>query len=814
MGSNSITAPHKVGLAVECAHCGEACADETVVFEGKSFCCTGCQMVYEILDQNGMCRYYEIDPSAGISLKGKKIGHYAYLDDAEVRDKLIDFSAGTKTRITFQLPQIHCASCIWLLENLYKLSPGILSSRVNFLKKEAYLTFDESQTTLRGVVELLVSIGYAPDIHLGSLDKPSERQTGKSFSYKLGLAGFAFGNIMLLSFPEYLGLDKAIDKQFFMWFGYLNILLVMPVVFYSGREYLISAWHGLRKRHLNIDVPIALGILTLLGRSLFEIISHTGAGYLDSLAGLIFFLLAGKWFQQRTYHHISFERDYRSYFPIASNRLENGKEQPVSLDKLHPGDTLVIRNEELIPADSILQKGRAQIDYSFVTGESEPVQVKVGDRIYAGGRQIGESIQIALVREVSQSYLTELWNDEAFAKARKAPGVRLSDRTGRNFTAVVLTVSALTLAYWLPRDMATAINAFTAVLIIACPCAIALSVPFTLGNAVRLLGQKGFYVKHTDVLEVLAGVNTMVFDKTGTLTRQAESDVSFEGSPLSEAQKGAVTALARQSNHPVSRAIAGYWPMPSPLPVVRGYAEIPGQGVEANVSGLQIRIGSAAFTGASPVEGAAVYLRIEGQEAGHFTLHNKYREGLEEVLGAAASIGETWLLSGDTPNERSRLEHLFGSSAHLKFRQSPKDKLVFIKKLQEQGKQVLMLGDGLNDAGALRQSDAGIVLSEDANNFSPACDGILHAGRFGRLPRILKFARESVQLVYVSYALALGYNIIGLSFAVQGLLSPVIAAILMPASSVTIAIFGIVSSTILAEARCCGVTLRSTDRER
>jgi len=787
------------GLA--CKHCGEACGGDVVMYQDHPFCCAGCQMVYEILEQNDMCRYYEIDPKAGFSLRGRTLGQYAFLDETDVRERLVDFTDGNRTRVTFRLPAIHCASCIWLLENLYKLSPGILASRVNFLKKEVYLTFEEGTTTLRQAVELLASIGYAPDIHLGSLDKQAPTSVGNAFSYKLGLAGFAFGNIMLLSFPEYLGLDKVMDARFSQWFGILNILLAVPVVTYSGREFLTSAWHGLRNRYLNIDVPIALGIMTLLGRSLYEILSHTGAGYLDSLAGLIFFLLAGKWFQRRTYHHISFERDYRSYFPIASNRLENGVEHPVTLDKLRTGDMLVIRNEELVPADSILQKGLARIDYSFVTGESAPVRVEVGEKVYAGGRQMGEAIEVTMVREVSQSYLTELWNDEAFSKKKKTPGVRLSDKTGSRFTAAILTVAAVTLVFWLPREMSTAINAFTAVLIIACPCAIALAVPFTLGNAIRLLGQKGMYIKNTDIIEVLAGITAVVFDKTGTLTRQAESEVAFVGGTLSTSQKDALMALAAQSNHPVSRAISGYWKSIGSLPSVEAFAEHTGQGTEALISGHLLRLGSASLIGAPEDKQAAAWVQIDEAVIGYFTLQNKYREGMEEVVRHAAARGEAWLLSGDTPAERSRLEHLFAEGANLKFRQSPQDKLHFIQSLQDNGHQVLMLGDGLNDAGALRQSDAGIVLTEDSNNFSPACDGILHAGRFARLPNILQYARESVRLVYAAYTLALIYNVIGLFFAVQGLLSPVIAAILMPASSVTIALFGVLSSTILAHRR-------------
>ncbi|MEM1124449.1 MAG: heavy metal translocating P-type ATPase metal-binding domain-containing protein, partial [Bacteroidota bacterium] len=502
-----------------CYHCGDPCEKTHVSFMQKDFCCNGCQLVYEILNTNDLGQFYQIEKAAGTSLKGQNKEQYTYLDDAAIVEKLIDFSNEKITKATFYLPQIHCASCIWLLENLYKLDDGILASKVNFLKKEAYLTFANSATSYRKIVELLASIGYAPTINLSDLNEPKEKVVNKRFYYQLGVAGFAFGNIMLLSLPEYFGLT---DTTFQEVFGYLNILLILPIVFYSGRDYLTAAWQGLRQRRLNIDVPIALGILTLFGRSVFEILTHTGAGYLDSLAGLVFFLLIGKRFQQATYYQLSFERDYKSYFPIAATVLKDGVEYSVALSQLNIGDIILLKNGELIPADGFLKSGKARIDYSFVTGESEPVSKSIGEKLYAGGRQMGGTIQLCVTKKVAQSYLTQLWNEDTFQKNKNTNTTgELANRIGKYFTYVILTIACATLAYWLPKDTATAINAFTAVLIIACPCAVALSIPFTFGNALRLLGRTGFYLKNTNVIEQLNKLDTIVFDKTGTITRAA-----------------------------------------------------------------------------------------------------------------------------------------------------------------------------------------------------------------------------------------------------------------------------------------------------
>lgn len=779
--------------ASSCYHCGEDCPEQPVVFQEKNFCCEGCRMVFDILQVNDLGQFYQIEERPGTSLKGMKKEKYEWLESEEVAFQLLDYRDEKIAKVTFELPQIHCASCVWLLENLYRLNDGILGSKVNFLKKEAYLTFDVKTLTLKQVVELLALIGYAPSIDLGSLSKDeTAAPKDRTFNYQLGVAGFAFGNIMLLSFPEYLGLD---DLSFQRWFGYLNVLLALPVVAYSGRDYLRSAWTGIRQRHFNIDVPIALGMLTLFGRSLFEIFTHTGAGYLDSLAGLVFFLLVGKWFQQRTYHRLSFERDYRSYFPIAATLLKNGVEKSVTLDELKEGNHILVKNEELIPSDGILMNGEGRIDYSFVTGESEPVRKASGDHLFAGGRQKGGPIEIALTKKVSQSYLTQLWNDEAFAKETSSHASRLADKVGRYFTFAILAVAFSTLFYWLPKDSSTAINAFTAVLIIACPCAVALSIPFTLGNVVRLFAKQKFFVKNTQAIEDLAEVDTIVFDKTGTITEAEKSVFNFEGNPLSDAEKKMVAALTTFSSHPVSRGIFAWTKEGSQnngdteqLTKIIDFKEHIGQGTEGWYDNSFIELKK------SP-NGTA--LTINGKHKGIFIQQNHWRKGLERLLHSWEKRFELHLLSGDNDRERERLSAFF-SAGNLHFDQSPQNKLDFIKGLQAKGQKVLMLGDGLNDAGALRQSDIGLVVTDNTNNFTPASDGILEAGKFSQLPRFQQFARKGVRVVYAAYLLALVYNVIGLSYAVQGELSPVIAAILMPLSSITIVAFGVGVSSMLS----------------
>ncbi len=790
--------------ALTCYHCHQPCPDDGRWVGEKVFCCDGCKTVYEILTSNDLEAFYEIDPQAGRTQRSEGDLHdYAWLDDPDVRRQLLQFSDGRSARVTFYLPAIHCTSCIWLLEQLYRLDEGVSHSRVDFLKKTVSILFNEEKTGLRRLARTLARIGYPPDIRLGDVTESTPRPAvERSLLYKIGVAGFAFGNIMLLSFPEYLGLQQEREAHFFHLFGYLNLALAVPVLLYSGRDYFISAYEGLRQRYLNIDLPLALGMAVLFGRSAWEILTATGAGYMDSLAGLVFFLLIGRWFQQKTYHRLSFERDYRSYFPVAASRVRpDGREEAVPIQKVAPGDVLRVRHGELIPADGTLLRGRAQIDYSFVTGEAEPVNISVGEKVYAGGRQVGEAIEVCLTRRVDTSYLTQLWNDEAFQKGAKSHASLLAERAGRYFTALILGVASVAFLYWAPQSMATAINAFTAVLIIACPCAVALSIPFTMGNVLRLLARERFFVKNTQVLEAFSTVTAVIFDKTGTLTgsgAQAARFVAAPGQPpLYPQEEALVSSLAAQSNHPASRQIVASLPKVNPVPVVDVREEI-GRGLQGTIEGRRVRIGSAAFICGEKLPTSGVWVEIDGVVRGHFKLESQLRPGVEQAVRFFRQKGEVWLLSGDNERSAAELATIFGGQEYLRFHQSPHDKLAFVRRLQQQGHRVLMIGDGLNDAGALQRSDVGIAVAEDTNTFTPACDAILDARRLERLPEFFALAHWGIRTVNRAYLLAAAYNAVGLSFAVSGTLSPVIAAILMPLSSVTVVLFGVGMTSLKA----------------
>jgi Cu+-exporting ATPase len=783
-----------------CFHCGlDIVKEEKIIFDEKVFCCNGCKTVYEIFSLNDMSCYYDFEKSPGatpLDIKGK----YDFLDNESIVSKLLEFQEDKTAIVSLSIPHIHCSSCIWILENLQRLQNGISTSQVNFPEKKVRITYNPEIVSLKTIVHLLSSIGYEPYISLENYET-GKNNVDRSLTYKLGLAFFCFGNIMLLSFPEYFEVKEYWLDNYRPFFRWLIFALSLPSFLYSASGYYVSAYKSIKSGMLNIDIPIALGIIIFFVRSTFDIIMDYGSGFFDSLTGLIFFMLLGKMFQTKTYSFLSFERDFKSYFPIAITRINSDtSEESVPIYDIQKGDRLLIRNQELIPVDGILISEKAEIDYSFVTGEAIPITKISGDKVFAGGKQMGKIIEMEVLHSVSQSYLTQLWSNDVFQKNVEQRHKSITDTISRYFTPILLIIAFAGFGYWIFIDANIAFNVFTAVLIVACPCALALTAPFTMGNILRILGKKKFYLKNALVIEQLAKVDTIVFDKTGTITTNKKSNISYEGKALSEDNLIIVKNVLRASNHPLSRMLYEFLPESKRFKI-NDFEEIAGKGIHASIEGNQIQIGSAAFVGKSEensIQQTSVHIKINGVYCGKYIFNNQYRDGLAKLFEKLSLNYQIKVLSGDNEGERATLESILPKGTELVFNQKPEQKLEFIKKLQQEGKNVMMVGDGLNDAGALAQSNIGISISENVNVFSPACDAILDAGEFKKLGYFLKLSKKAITTIKMSFALSLLYNVVGLSFAITGNLLPLVAAIIMPLSTVTIVSFVTVMSNFYA----------------
>ncbi len=785
------------GIKVDtrCFHCGQECR-ETLTFDSKIFCCQGCKTVYEILNANDLCGYYTLDQSPGVSRNRVIDSDFAYLDEVAVRNKILSFDSRDFARVTFFAPDIHCVSCVWLLENLQKIEKGIVRSEVNFGKRSVTVDFNPEEVKLSRIAALLGSVGYTPQIHLDAAEKKTQKSDRKLI-IKLSIAGFCFGNVMLFSFPEYLGLDHH-DAYLMRLFSVLNLVLSVPVFFYSGFDYVRSALRSLQQRQITIEVPIAAGLIALFLRSAYDIITATGPGYLDSFTGLVFFLLIGRWFQSRTFETMAFDRDFRSYFPLAVYRRKGDVWKPVIINELQRGDEIRIRNLEIVPADGNLLADTALIDYSFVTGESRPVRVEKGQKVYAGGRLIGEPAIFVVEKRTSQSHLTSLWNNSVFNKVTTGKYQKIIDASARRFTWIVLGIAVVTAIWWQVNAPSQMWLVLTSVLMVACPCALALAAPFTYGGMLRVFGRYKFYLKNADVIERLASIDTVVFDKTGTVTHGDKPEIRFHGTMTAE-QFDAVKALTGASTHPLSGLINNSIEGFSPLSISE-FAEIPGKGIKGVIGGNLYKVGSAAFASADPVSRVFtnVFVSRNGGVLGYFSIRIMLRDNIGSMIQRLGSRCAA-LLSGDNEGDKQEMQSVFNASTDLLFNQSPHDKLTYIQKLQQRGKSVLMVGDGLNDSGALKQSDVGVAVTDDTSVFTPACDGILQGDKLQALDKFIQLARRSTIILKSAFAISFFYNAIALGFAVTGHLTPLVAAVLMPLSSVSVVGFATIAVNFAAK---------------
>ena len=805
-----------------CFHCGEPCSGNTFALDGKSFCCFGCQTVFSLLQENGLEQFYELNFAPGVRVRAATAAaKWKFLDDLAVQEKLFDFADKTRVKVTLHLPAIHCVACVWLLENLFKLHPGIGQSQVNFARREAAVTFARDKIKFSELAALLTSIGYEPELTLDKTEKAKPSPQRKRVWLQIGLAAFGFGNIMLMSLPFYFGLDSFSGPMFKALAGWLSLALALPVVTVSAADFWRAAWFSVRQRALTLEVPIALGLAAIYLSSVVEVAAHRGPGYCDSLTGLIFFLLCGRLFQKKTYDRLTFDRDYKGFFPLSVTRLGRAgsplpaadgvhgvthpTEESVAISSLQIGDKIILRNGELLPADAKLVSGEACLDYSFVTGEAEPVAYEVGEHLYAGGRQVGGAIEVETAKPVAQSYLASLWNNEAFRKTRDNDLDSLTNRYSKRFTKLVIGVALAAAVFWIFKDAAKSLKAFTSVLIVACPCALALAAPLTHGTVQRLLARLKIFLKNALVIERMAGIDTIVLDKTGTLTSADTRGAEFHGEALSANETGWIASLARQSTHPNSVRVAKM--LDGRLLPVANFKETPGCGIEGEIAGHKILLGSNAwvFPGGSRGNGTQIkksepphvgcYASIDGQLRGAFEFENSLRPEVAKLIAQLGGKYELALLSGDNEREAARFQKIFGGHATLRFNQSPADKLDFIRELQQRGKKVMMVGDGLNDAGALKQADVGVAVVERIGIFSPASDVILDAAELPKLARVLEFSRSAARIVRIGFVISAIYNLVGVSIAAAGLLQPMVCAILMPISSASVVFFSCSATT-------------------
>ncbi|MBI1307373.1 MAG: HAD-IC family P-type ATPase [Bacteroidetes bacterium] len=766
-----------------CEYCGQTCGDDTVLRDGHKYCCFGCATLDQIM-VDGKLRLNEV-PVA-----------FRQYDLPEIFDKAVEMQTATIYKIRVHAPAIHCSSCIELLEDLPEIDNRVRLCRVNFEDRSVEVIASK-EILLSELVYLMDQLGYPPHFDLKGNQRSGEIKEQRALIKRLAVTGFCFGNSMLFSLPHYMGLQLANDLFFANLFKVLNLALSLIVLIYGAQPYFSSAFKAISVRKSHINIPIAIGAIAIWVWSVYEIISGTGFGYFDSLAGLIFFLLAGKWFQSRVYRKVSFDRSLHDLLPMTVRiRKNNGLENEwKSIRDLEVGDIISVKHGEVIPVTGELVGGHARIDYSFVTGESIPQRVNEGEKIYIGGKQTGGDITLKITVKPDPDSVWSAWK----TPKNEEENIHWTHIVSRYFTPAILLIAVVAAAIWLWIDAGKALFVFSSVLIVACPCALALSAPFTYGSIQRYFSKNGLYLKASELIGKIPRINHLVFDKTGTLTENGSAEVTELWNHLDDEETRVLKSLSVAGNHIVGNWMNDY--LQNTTLTNLDKVEIhPGLGVEASVNGESFRIGSANYLKIpKPVNGTHLLVEVNGGVKAAFSFANKYRKGLTTLLNSLGRHYKISVLSGDNDGERSALMDQFGGFAHLSFNNKPEDKKNFMNQLHDAGDSVLMIGDGLNDQVALATSDLGFVVTDNMSGFYPNADGVLMSDQFEKLPLLMELAAYSQKVLRTSLIFSVMYNLLGISFAVTGHLNPLIAAVLMPLSSITVV--GLVTALVSRKAK-------------
>lgn len=761
-------------MSESCYHCGEACDKERIVHREKNYCCNGCLQARLLIDNSIQCSPDDENFNPQISNKR----NWEELDIPSIAKRFIIYEDNQVKHIRFTLSNIHCASCVFVLEHLHKLEPGILKTEVFFAEKSIRIVL-RKDLSLSTVAKQLALVGYAPDIETVE-STSSENEKNRKFRLRaLVIAGFCFANIMLFSIPEYMDLELKNDPSFVYFFRSINVLLSLPVFLYSSLEFYRGTLSGLRNKFMHIDFPLVISLLVAYSRSVYEVLTNTGSGYFDSYSGIVFFMLVGRHFQDLRTDQLGFSKSFKSYFPIVVSTKRGIHFKNIPLAEVQENDEIEIHNHEVIPADGILLSNDAELDYAFVTGESDHKQVLAGTLVYAGARNCTGSIRIRVEKVMEDSHLGLLWNKEA-RKEENAERQSFTHVVAKWFTLFLMLMSFGAFFILFPTNADKAFRALTTALIVACPCALLLSHTFTTGTALRLLAQGKLLFKNSFVLDKLATLQAFYFDKTGTVTNTHEVRVTYTGEALQPEEKNAFGEILAASLHPISQSLLASFPRKEGQELSE-FNETAGLGTSGKVNGIFFELKKS-----NDAHGTALW--INGKWRGVFQLEFKIRDGLENALKQLKQQYKLGLLSGDTNADDIRMRKLFPFGSELVYNLSPAQKAEGIAKMEE-SIRCAYIGDGLNDTGALQEASVGISVSDAHQRFTPAADILIPGEQLKNLPSLVNYAKACRRIVLLSFGLSLLYNVIGLSYALTGNLSPLVAAVLMPVSTFTIILF-------------------------
>jgi Cu+-exporting ATPase len=795
-----------------CFHCGSDIElgidiEEIINNKKERFCCTGCSTVASLIYNSGNEKFYDLKGSS--SLKPEYTSKEYLEENINSEHTYKKFVSGTKenSEAIIHITNIHCSACVWLNEKFLLETEGVKEVRINFANGKAKVIWDDNKIKLYQILEVIKSIGYKGVLYSSLQNSKQEISSSNYIFIRMAVAGFCFGNIMLFSAALYAGYFSGIDTNFKKLLHYISWLLATPAYLYSGSIFMKSAYHSLKKKMLTVDTLLFIGVSLSYFYSIYVTLSDIGEVYFDSVCMIYFFILIGKYLEAKVREYANLKTNLLlSKLPEITTRITDGEEQQILSPEIEPEDILLIKAGERIPVDGILLSDSAYLDESFLTGESKSIHKYSGDQLLAGSLTLDGALKMEARSKASNSTLGNLKKLVDNAMLEKPAVQRITDTIANRFVKIVFIVASLTFVGWyfFSTSIETPILNMIAVMIVACPCALGLSVPMSLIIGNLSFSKKGILIKNPDIIETLSGTDTILLDKTGTLTKGI-LEIANESLIKNQSVYDLVYVLEKQSTHPLAKALVNYLKPKTKIKpdeyTIQQSKEISGKGIEGIISILgqvyDVKIGNKKFiTSALKKPNAIVpqdqsgttqiYISIDGILSGMFALRDTMREGMVlEIAKLRQLIPDIHILSGDSESAVK----IVADELHIteyKSELSPEEKLQELELIQSRGKNVLMVGDGMNDSAVLARANTGVSLEIGSDLSIDKSDVLLLENDLSNIRIAILYSRLVRKVIRQNITISFLYNSVMIPLAAFGFMKPVYCALFMTLSSLTV----------------------------
>ena len=782
---------------IACDHCHLEFKKDVMIVDGEHyFCCNGCQGVYHLLSNEGLDSFYEKSKGVKLAPPTQQYEDSSNFDSPAFYDKFVKVNDEGFSEVSLIIEGIHCSACVWLNEKALHKMDGVIEANINFTNNKAHIVWADDIVKLSQIIDMIRAIGYNAYPYDATLQEAHANKERKDYYLRMAVAIFASMNVMWIAVAQYAGYFSGITQNMKTILNIAEWVLATPVLFYSGWVFFRGAYYGLKNKVINMDLLVATGALLTYVYSIYITITEQGEAYFDSVSMIITFVLIGKFLEVLSKKNAADTLDViGKHLPSEANVVKDGKIVPTKLEDVAVGDIVVVSSGEKVLLDGEIIKGEGSFDESSLTGESEPIYKKVGDKVISGTISIDADVHFRATKDFAHSTLSNLVALLESAINKKPKIEQMANKLSEHFSTAILLLSFVTFLFWWfwPHSLEESLMVAISVIIIACPCALGLATPVATLVGLSLGAKRGILFKEAAQLETMAKANTLVLDKTGTLT-VGKPEV-MEVKSYKAYDESLLFSLVKASQHPVSQGVYKHLLEKNEAEhevIFDEFKQIPARGLVAKYKGHTLLGGNLQLMRDNNISVdfsssyTLFYFAVDGEIVAVFELHDKVKEGAKEVVADLREKGiDVMMLTGDHQKNALLVAQEVGIDA-VHYELSPEDKLQYIEKLHNDEKIVVMVGDGVNDILALAQADIGIVMGSGSDIAVDVSDVVLLNDSLQSLDDAFKISTTTFQLIKQNFALSLTYNAITIPLAMAGYIIPLIAAISMSVSSLLV----------------------------